>query len=124
MAAALDRNPTTLKERSIGVFALGFEVEKLEKQIEVWRDLRIRLTQDSKITNVKNRVRHDILGSQAVVVKNLMEEERTRGAKTPGYVLSEDYYLLHVWLRADLISCPAPVDFILRGEELSRLHLA
>ena len=123
LAATLDRNPTTLKERSIGVFVLGFAVEKFEKKIEVWRDLQIRLTQNSEIANVKNRVRPYVLRPKAVVVEDLTEEKGTRGAGTPGYVLSEDYYLVHAWLRIDFISRSAPVDFFLRGEELSRLQL-
>ena len=58
------------------------------------------------------------------MMKNLAEKERTGGTKTPGYMFSKDDYLAHVWLRADLVSRPTPMDFFLRGEELSRLHLA
>ena len=54
LATALDRNPTTLEERSIRVFTLGFAVEKFNEKVEIWRDLLIRLTQDNEITNVQD----------------------------------------------------------------------
>ena len=98
MAAALDGNPTTLKERSISVLTLRFAVEKFKKEIEIWRDLQIQLTKDSEVTDVEDRVRPNILGSQSKMMKNLAEEKRTRGAKTPGYVFGEDNYLSHILL--------------------------
>ena len=56
MVTALDRNPATLKERSLSVFALGFEVEKFKKEIEIWRDLQIRLTKDSELLMLRTEL--------------------------------------------------------------------
>ena len=86
--------------------------------------MKIGFTQDSKVANIENRVRPDVLWPQAIVMEDLAEEEGTRGTETLGDVLCKHGYLMHVRTRADLFSCPVPVDFILRGEKMSRLHLA
>ena len=123
MAAALDGNPATLKERPLSVLALGFAVEEFKEKIQIWGNLQIRLTKDSKITDIKNQVKPNILGSHSKVMKYLAKEKGTRRAKSPGYMFSEDDYLSNIWLRADLVASPVPVDFFLWREKLTRLQL-
>ena len=58
------------------------------------------------------------------MVKDLTKEKRPRGEKTPGYVFSEANYLVTTWIGADFVTRPAPVDFFLEREMLTRLKLS
>ena len=75
MAAALDTNPTTLEERSIRVFALGFAMKEFNKEVDIWWNLKVRFTKDGEITDIQDRVRPDILRSQTKMMKDLAEEK-------------------------------------------------
>ena len=121
LAAALDANPATLEERTVYALPLGFAMKEFDKKIEVWRNLEVRLTENGKVTDIQDRVRPDVLRSQAIVMKNLTKEKRTRGAKTPGYMFSKADYLVTLWDGADFITRPTPVNFFVEREKLTRL---
>ena len=86
--------------------------------------MEIGFAQDCEVTNVKDRIGSYVLWPQTVVMEDLAKEKGTRWTETPGDVLREDGYLVHVWSRADLFGCPALVDYVLRRKKVSRLHLA
>ena len=81
MAAALDTNPATLEERTVYAFPLGFAMKEFYEEIEVWRNLEVRLTENSKIADIKDRVRPDVLRSQTIMVEKFAEEKRPGGRK-------------------------------------------
>ena len=85
LAMALDTNPATLEERSICVLTLGFAMKEFNEKWKKWRNLEVRLTENSKIADIKDRVRPDVLRSQTIMVKHLAEEKRPRGGgENPG----------------------------------------
>ena len=121
MAMALDTDPAALEKRTIYAFPLGFAVKKFDEEIEVWRNLEVRLTENGEIADVKDRVRPDILRSQAIVMEKFSEEKRPGGAKAPGYVLSKTNYLMTFRGGADFITRPSPVNFFEERKNLTRL---
>ena len=106
MATALDANPAALKERTVYAFPRGFAMKKFDEEIKVWGNLEVRLTENGEIADVKDRVRPDVLRSQAIVVEKFPEEKRPGGAKTPGYVLSTADYLMAFRGGTDFVSRP------------------
>ena len=108
MATALDTNPAALEERTVYAFPLGFAMKEFDEEIEVWRNLEVRLTENGEIADVKDRVRPNVLRSQAIVMEKFSEEKRPGGggAKAPGYVLSKTNYLMTFRGGADFITRP------------------
>ena len=85
MATALDTNPAALEERTVYAFPLGFAMKKFDEEIEVWRILEVRLTENGEIANVKDRVRPDVLRSQTIMMEKFAEEKRPGGGgENPG----------------------------------------
>ena len=121
LATALDTNPATLEERTVYAFPLGFAMKEFDEEIEVWRNLEVRFTKNSKIADIEDRVRPDVLRSQTIMVEKFAEEKRPGGAKTPGYVLSKTDYLMTLRDGADFIAHPAPVNFFKERKNLTRL---
>ena len=52
MATALDTNPAALEKRTIYAFPLGFAMEKFDEEVDIWRNLEVRLTENDEIANV------------------------------------------------------------------------
>ena len=70
-----------MEERPFHVFTLGFAMKKFKKKIQIQRNLEVRLTQDNKVANIQDRVRTNVVESQTVMMKDLMEKERAGGRK-------------------------------------------
>lgn len=97
------------------VFPLGLTVIELKEKRETGSDVEVGLVEDYKVSDVEHQVRCYILRTDLEVVKNLAEEEGTRGLETPGNMIGEENNLTGSSLRQGLFFVQdPPVDLRLR----------